>query len=367
MLLMAKQGRVAEDGRQSTVLHTHQLVVAPVPHTMELEWDTRPQQHRIPTRQPWQHQQQQQPPVSFSPPQSMLAPASPPSQLSQRRRSSAANTRPAGPPPNLPIPSLPPSSSLPQLPSAISEPPDVQSYSSGTSALQRAARSSTFVRPSASPNLSAVAAFSQARQASSSASAYQHQSQSLTSTMDDLSDPPPQSYLPPSSSRFSDRNADPEPSNPQPERERTLLAPPTEHSHRSEQRPSSRRALTRALELAREAVQLDSTNESPEAAVNAYAQSVALLSEVMERVRNGEDSTDTHRRRRRRSVAAQEAEVKRLQNIVSPSQYPFYCYASQLMNYLARHLRRPNEHSKHYLQHTCCALSSFIIVHQHSV
>ena len=100
--------------------------------------------------------------------------------------------------------------------------------------------------------------------------------------------------------------------------DRGFLAPPPEQPHRSENRPSSRRALTRALELAREAVQLDSTNDNPEAAVNAYAQSVALLSEVMERVRNGEDSTtDSHRRRRRRSVAAQEEEVRRLQNIVS--------------------------------------------------
>jgi hypothetical protein len=90
------------------------------------------------------------------------------------------------------------------------------------------------------------------------------------------------------------------------------LAPPS-----SEHRPSSRRALTRALELAREAVQLDSTNEDPEAAVQAYAQSVALLSEVMERVRRGEDSTESRRGHRPRSVAAQEEEVRRLQNIVS--------------------------------------------------
>ncbi|KAH9486739.1 hypothetical protein JR316_0000804 [Psilocybe cubensis] len=131
-----------------------------------------------------------------------------------------------------------------------------------------------------------VAEFSQAR---------------LLSSMDDLSDPPPQSYLPPPALRHHHS---------------ALLAPPTDHPHRSDQRPSSRRALTRALELAREAVQLDSTNDNPEAAVAAYARSVALLSEVMERVRNGEDSTsDSHRRRRRRSVAAQEEEVRRLQNI----------------------------------------------------
>lgn len=136
--------------------------------------------------------------------------------------------------------------------------------------------------------------------------------------MEDLSDPPPQSYLP-SSSRFSERSNIPQATqSTSPERRdrgASLLAPPTDHSQ--QQRPSSRRALTRALELAREAVQLDSTNEEPEAAVHAYARSVALLSEVMERVRNGEDSTENHRRRRRRSVAAQEEEIRRLQSIVS--------------------------------------------------
>lgn len=80
-------------------------------------------------------------------------------------------------------------------------------------------------------------------------------------------------------------------------------------------RPSSRRALTRALQLAREAVLLDSTNEDPEAAVQAYARSVALLNEVMDRVQRGEDSTESRRSHRRRSVAAQEEEVRRLQSI----------------------------------------------------
>ncbi|TFY82696.1 hypothetical protein EWM64_g1322 [Hericium alpestre] len=84
-----------------------------------------------------------------------------------------------------------------------------------------------------------------------------------------------------------------------------------------EPRPSSRRALTKALELAREAVKLDSTNDDPYGAVIAYGKSVALLSKVMERVMRGEDSTETHRKRggRRRSVVAQEEEVKRLKAI----------------------------------------------------
>lgn len=84
--------------------------------------------------------------------------------------------------------------------------------------------------------------------------------------------------------------------------------------------PSPRRALTRALELAREAVQLDSLNDNPELAVAAYGRSVALLSEVMERVRRGEESTESSSRRRngrRRSVFAKEDEIRRLQNIVS--------------------------------------------------
>jgi hypothetical protein len=82
-------------------------------------------------------------------------------------------------------------------------------------------------------------------------------------------------------------------------------------------RPSSRRALTKALELAREAVELD-TNDDPHGAVVAYGKSVALLSEIMERVINGEDSHESVRRKggRRRSVVAQEEEVRRLKAIV---------------------------------------------------
>ena len=96
------------------------------------------------------------------------------------------------------------------------------------------------------------------------------------------------------------------------------------------QRPSSRRALTAALELAKAAVQLDATNEDPHGAVVAYARSVQLLGEVMERVMRGEDAsgsghagaTDGEERRRggrRRSVVAKEEEVRRLKAIVSIS------------------------------------------------
>ena len=99
--------------------------------------------------------------------------------------------------------------------------------------------------------------------------------------------------------------------------DRLRLSPTNDRQH-SERRPSSRRALTRALELAREAVRLDSTNDDPYAAVVAYGKSVALLSEVMERVIRGEDSTESHKRKngRRRSVVAQEEEVRRLRSIV---------------------------------------------------
>jgi len=139
-----------------------------------------------------------------------------------------------------------------------------------------------------------------------------------------------------------------DPSNTQSGRERTLAALPTKHSDRS----NYHRTLRRALKLAHEAVQFDSKNGYPEAAVNAYAQSVALLSEVIERVRNVKDSANT-----RKSFAPPEDEIKRLQAIVSPSQYPF-CYTSQLWTNLAWYLYGPNQHSTHYLQHTCCAQST---------
>jgi hypothetical protein len=63
-------------------------------------------------------------------------------------------------------------------------------------------------------------------------------------------------------------------------------------------------------------VQLDSRMDDPHGAIAAYGRSVALLSEVMERVMAGEN---TERRRpsgRRASVAAQEDEIRRLKSIV---------------------------------------------------
>ena len=228
-----------------------------------------------------------------------------PSVLSQRRRSSATHTRPPLPPPNLPIPSVPNS------PASTIQHPPATDYPQETHLNGRDTRTSLFMRPAASTNLVAVASFAESRHASTSHNTLLP----IGTTVEDLSDPPPPSFLPSSSSssRTLDAREDPIPVQ-EPTVDR-LLPPPREP--RAEPRaPSSRRALTRALELAREAVQLDTTNDNPEAAVKAYGRSVALLSEVMERVRRGEESTESHRRRRRRSVAAQEEEIRRLQNIV---------------------------------------------------
>ncbi|KZT44574.1 hypothetical protein SISSUDRAFT_30803 [Sistotremastrum suecicum HHB10207 ss-3] len=81
-------------------------------------------------------------------------------------------------------------------------------------------------------------------------------------------------------------------------------------------RPSSRRALTEALRLAQEAVYLDAQNNDPQAAFDAYAKSVDLLNEVIERVVSSDRDPD-HRRRpgRRRSDSAKEDEVRRLKSI----------------------------------------------------
>lgn len=252
--------------------------------------------------------------AASSPPQTAFPTST---SISQRRRSSAANSRPSAPPPNIPIPNVPSVSGL-----LAPEPSALEVFEDGTLSSTHVNGgprfTNTYTRPAPSPSLSAVASFSQSRQAMTVTSSLINYSAPAYQSSDDLSDPPPQSYLhstastsPPSSRRAEASTSD-----------RDFLRPnPPEQAGRgdgrSEHRPSSRRALTRALALAREAVQLDSTNDNPEAAVQAYARSVALLSEVMERVRRGEDSTTDGRRRRRRSVAAQEDEIRRLQSIVS--------------------------------------------------
>lgn len=231
--------------------------------------------------------------------------------FSQRRRSSVAAVPPAGPPPTQPIPSLPMNPSAftngihgDYQPSMPDQDQSMSRHRSSTSTSQ-----SSYGRPAASANLVAVAAFPQTQQSTVPLPAT-HTSQPSSSTFL-YPDPASNSATPTSTSshtRTLSRTQDIVP-------DRLLLSPHQPNS-RTESRPSSRRALTRALELAREAVQLDATNDDPHAAVIAYGRSVALLSEVMERVRRGEDSTEGRRRNgRRRSVVAQEEEVRRLKSI----------------------------------------------------
>lgn len=248
---------------------------------MEMSWETRPLS--IHKARDWQNPSN---PSSVPTSSSSFA----------RRRSTAAYVPPPAPPPNQPIPGLPPSQY------DAFDATDATS-NGGYDHAQNGSYSPThpYTRPTASSNLAAVAAFSQARHAT-------YTSSTASSSTENLSDSPPRSML---------RNA---PRSPGATHEiipdRLLLSPPEPRS--SEPRPSSRRALTRALELAREAVRLDSTNDDPYGAVVAYGRSVALLSEVMERVMRGEDSTESRRRNgRRRSVVAQEEEVRRLKSIVS--------------------------------------------------
>lgn len=226
------------------------------------------------------------------------------SSILARRRSTAVHVPPPGPPPAQPIPHLPPTphlqhepyDGLPALPHYHNEPSFFHTDDISPQ---------PYSRPSPSSNLAAVAAFSQSRIANFSPAT------TASSSTDNLSDPPPPSMLrsgPTSPIHTHDIVPD-----------RLLLSPSAPRSANTERRPSSRSALTRALELARQAVQLDSTNDDPYGAVQAYGRSVALLSEVMERVMRGEDSSENGRRRngRRRSVVAQEEEVRRLKAIVS--------------------------------------------------
>lgn len=245
-------------------------------------------------------------------------PPSPQLTASQRRRSVAVNFPPAAPPPSQPIPHVPrpsaasPANGEPTLTVGVSNDPQLISrHRSSTSASQN-----SYGRPAASANLAAVAAFPHNRHHVSTSTPVSNSNspQPLLSTAPYASaqvssDPAPKNMTRPNNLNTQASTQDIMP-------DRLLLSPHHPHSS-SESRPSSRRALTRALELAREAVQLDATNDDPHAAVIAYGRSVALLSEVMERVRRGEDTSDGRRRNgRRRSVVAQEEEVRRLKSIV---------------------------------------------------
>lgn len=252
--------------------------------------------------------------VSTSPPNS----SSPQPTVQQRRRSVAVNFPPAVPPPSQPIPHIPhPSSafSIDEGTTLTTRIPDDPQFTArhrpSTSASQN-----SYSRPAVSANLAAVAAFPHNRHhvSTSTPASNSNSPQQLSSTVAYVStqvssEPAPSAMARPSHLNTQTSTQDIVP-------DRLLLSPHHPHSS-SESRPSSRRALTRALELAREAVQLDATNDDPHAAVIAYGRSVALLSEVMERVRSGEDSSDGRRRNgRRRSVVAQEEEVRRLKSIV---------------------------------------------------
>ena len=224
---------------------------------------------------------------------------------SHRRRSLAVHVPPPGPPPSQPIPSVPPYIS----PTSSPPPPDYETSRSSKIYIHNLNGTGhahdPYQRPTTSTNQTAAPLHSQ----SSTPPTYRSSaSQSPPSASPfNLSDSPPRSQLRPT--------MDPPHQEIVPDR---LRLSPTNERQNSERRPSSRRALTRALELAREAVRLDSTNDDPYAAVVAYGRSVALLSEVMERVIRGEESTESNRKKsgRRRSVVAQEEEVRRLRSIV---------------------------------------------------
>jgi len=221
------------------------------------------------------------------------------------RRSLAPHVPPPGPPPTQPIPSVPPYSS----PASPTPPPDYEASRSSTIYIPNLNGAGhahdLYQRPTTATNLATAPLHSQ----SNTPPAYRSSSTRSPPSASpySLTDSPPRSQLRPATD-LPHQEIMPD---------RLRLSPTNERQH-SERRPSSRRALTRALELAREAVRLDSTNDDPYAAVVAYGRSVALLSEVMERVIRGEDSTESNRRRngRRRSVVAQEEEVRRLRSIV---------------------------------------------------
>ncbi len=210
--------------------------------------------------------------------------------LAQRRRSSALHPPPQPPPsqpiPNIPMPDTNPSSSSDGLSFMDDNPP-----------MSPPGMIQNFVRP-------AVAAFSQTQ------AQIRHTSPTAPIPSTNGTRSPPRQR--PHSPLVQHQEIVPD---------RLLSSSGDSQQSTERSRPSSRRALTKALELAREAVKLDSANDDPYGAVVAYGKSVALLSKVMERVMSGEDSTDSLRRRggRRRSVVAQEEEVRRLKAIVCPT------------------------------------------------
>ena len=117
------------------------------------------------------------------------------------------------------------------------------------------------------------------------------------------------------------------------------------------QRSSPRRALTRALELAREAVRLDSTNADPASTIRAYSLSVALLDEVIERRKRGPEHTA--RSGRSSNAVSREEEINRLKKIVRFHEHSHRAATDRFLS--ARHLRPENACLEHDVQHSCCA------------
>jgi len=215
--------------------------------------------------------------------------------LTQRRRSSAFHPPPQAPPPSQPIPSVPMLDTT-----VISTTPDSLSVLDHDTLISPTGTMQNLPRPAASSRLPAVATLPQAQA--------RHTLPTIPASL-----PTNESRSPPRR-----RTQSPPSQNQESVSDRPTHSPRSSQTTPERSRPSSRRALTKALELAREAVKLDSTNDDPYGAVVAYGKSVALLSKVMERVINGEDPNESVRRRggRPRSVVAQEEEVRRLKAIV---------------------------------------------------
>ena len=215
--------------------------------------------------------------------------------LTLRRRSSAFHPPPEAPPPSQPIPDVPMLATT-----VISSTPDGLSVSGHDTPISPTETMQDLARPATASRLVAVADFPQAQA--------RHTSPTVLATLstNGTSSPPPQRIQsPPSQHQKSVSDA-------------LTLSPRSSQTTHERSRPSSRRTLKKALELAREAVKLDSTDGDRHGAIVAYGKSIALLREVMEHDIKDEDPNDSVRQKggRRRSVVAQEEEVHRLKAIV---------------------------------------------------
>lgn len=87
---------------------------------------------------------------------------------------------------------------------------------------------------------------------------------------------------------------------------------------------SSRDALAKSLELARQALRLETRNEDPPEAIATYEASVSLLNQVIEHALRGKNQTGSHRRDGNRSpynpMRVEASTIRKWQNIVSSRQ-----------------------------------------------